>query len=132
MYGLERREAMAKNYVQPGKFINAAPTDPEIPDSGDPVIVGKIAGVAITKEGEGGNAPGQCTIATKGVFNLPVAGLDALGDPAAVAKGDRLYYAAGVLSGVNTGVLFGKALGAVEEGDPDPVTTVIPVMLIQA
>jgi len=217
---------MAQNYVNSGRVIHAAATAPATPTSGDPLLVGTIPGVALTDEGAGGNASGECSIATKGVYRLPVTGKDSALDPAAVAVGDKLYYADGALteitkqidsitltgesgtanvtlaggltklatfgddledtaddfvtshaaaydavgivvtaaSGVliftakvagvafahpaianvsgdlagtvaNTranGVLFGKALGAVSAGDPDPVTVTTPVMLIQA
>ncbi len=121
---------MAKNYVQPGGSINAAATDPADPASGDPVLVTTIAGVALTKEAEGGNAAGECTIATEGVFNLSVKGVDAGGN-SAVAVGDKIYYVAAdtpKLNKKNPGVLFGKALGAVDSA----ATKTIPVLLIQA
>lgn len=120
---------MAKNYVQPGEFIHAAPTDPETPTSGCALIVGTIAGVAVTLEAEGGNATGECTVVTKGVFNLPVVGNNGSSD-AAVAVGDRVYYDTNI-NGLNvnsSAVLYGKTLGAVDEG----ATTTVPVKLIQA
>jgi predicted RecA/RadA family phage recombinase len=121
---------MAQNYVQPGKYINAAASHPAAPASGDPVRVGTIAGVAITAEGAGGNAAGETTIATEGVFNLAVKAVDGTGD-SAVAPGDKIYYVDAdtpVLSKKASGALFGKALGAVAEGE----TATIPVLLIQA
>ena len=121
---------MAQNYVQPGKYINAAASDPAAPASGDPVRVGEIPGVAVTAEGEGGNATGETTIATEGVFSLSVKGVDGVGD-SAVAKGDKIYYVDAdtpKLSKKNTGHLFGKALGAVTAG----ATATIDVLLIQA
>jgi hypothetical protein len=92
--------------------------------------VGTIAGVAVTKEGEGGNASGETTIDTQGVYNLSVEGVDQVGN-SAVAVGDKLYYVDAdtpVLNKKNTGVLFGKALGTVAAGG----TATIPVLLIQA
>ncbi len=121
---------MSQNFVQPGHTINAAATDPASPASGDPVIVGTIPGVAVTAEAEGGNAAGETTIATDGVFNLSVKGVDAGGN-SAVAAGDKIYYVTAdtpKLSKKNTGVLFGKALGAVGSS----LTATIPVMLVQA
>ncbi len=120
---------MAQNFVQKGHYINAAPDSPADPASGDAVRAGTIAGVAVTREAEGGNAAGQCTIATKGVFNLPVIGHDGTVN-ADVEIGDRVYFADGVgLNKDSSGTtLFGKALGHVTGGE----TTVIPVMLIQA
>ncbi len=121
---------MAKNFVQKGHTIVAAASDPAAPASGDPVLVGTIAGVALTREGEGGNASTDTTIATEGVFNLSVKGVDGGGN-SAVAVGDRIYYVTGdtpKLSKKTSGVLFGKALGAVTLGQ----TATIPVLLIQA
>ncbi len=120
---------MAQNFVSKGHHINAAPSSPADPASGAAVRVGTIPGVAETKLGEGGNIATECTIAAKGVFNLPVIGHDGT-NPAAVAVGDKVYFADGVGLNVDSSgtTLFGKALGAVAEGE----TTVIPVMLIQA
>ncbi len=121
---------MAQNYVSKGEFINAAASYPATPTSGDPLIVGTIAGVAITDEGDGGNASGESTIATAGVFDLSVKAVNASGN-SAVAIGDKIYYVAGdtpPLSKKNTGVLFGKALEAIGTGE----TATINVRLIQA
>ncbi len=121
---------MAQNYVQPGKTINAVCSDPATPASGAPVRVGTIAGVAITKEGEGGNAATETTVATEGVFNLPVKGVDGGGN-SAVAIGDKIYYVDAdnpKLSKKVAGALFGKALGTVNLG----ATATIPVLLVQA
>lgn len=121
---------MAQNFVQPGKYINAAASHPAAPASGDPVRVGTIAGVAVTDEGAGGNAATETTIATEGVFNLSVKGVDGAGD-SAVAPGDKIYYTDAdtpVLNKKSTGYLFGKALGSVAGG----ATATIPVLLIQA
>jgi len=120
---------MAQNYVQPGHHINAAPSSPATPASGDAVRVGTIPGVAETKLGEGGNIATECSIATRGVFSLPVIGHDGTIN-AAVNIGDKVYFADGVGLNVDTTgtTLFGKALGAVAEGE----TTTIPVMIIQA
>ena len=108
---------MAQNFIQKGHVITGVCDDPASPKSGDPVTIGKIPGVALNDE----DADGKTTIATKGVFDLEVDGTSAIG------LGDRLYYAAGVLSTLNTGVLFGKALEAVPTG-----TATIPVLLVQA
>lgn len=121
---------MAKTYVQPGGFINAVCSAPTTPASGDPVLVGTIAGVAITAEGAGGNTSTETTVATEGVFDLSVKGINQSGN-SAVAVGDKIYYTAGdtpPLSKKNTGVLFGKALEAVDSA----ATATINVMLIQA
>ncbi len=122
---------MAQNFVSKGHAINAAASDPAEPKSGDPCVVGTIAGVAETDEGAGGNKAGESTIATKGIFAIPVKGTNGA-IPIAVGLGERLYYTAadGVCKDT-TGVLYGKALGTVELGDPDPITTTIPVLLVQ-
>jgi predicted RecA/RadA family phage recombinase len=120
---------MAQNYVSPGEFINAAASHPTTPVSGSPCRVGTIAGVALTDEAAGGNAAGESSIATKGVFDLSVKGIDASGN-SAVAIGDKIYYTDAdtpPLSKKATGYLFGKALEAVESA----ATTTIKVMLIQ-
>ncbi len=121
---------MAKTYVSEGRFINAAATDPATPVSGDPVRVGEIPGVAITKEGAGDNAADETTICISGIFNLQVKGVDGSGN-SAVAPGDRIYYVDAdtpKLSKKATGRLYGKALGAVTSG----ATATIPVLLVQA
>ncbi len=121
---------MAQNEVQPGKVIHAAASSPATPVSGDPVRVGEIPGVALTNEGEGGNAAGESSIATEGVFDLSVKGLDGSGS-SAVSVGDKLYFVDADTPHISkkaTGHLYGKALGAVNGN----ATATIPVMLIQA
>ena len=71
---------MAQNFVQHGHSINAPASAPAAPVSGDPVMVGEIPGVALTSEGEGGNAAGETTIATEGVYSLSVKGIDGGGN----------------------------------------------------
>ncbi len=120
---------MAKNFVQNGHQISAIASYPTTPASGDPVVVGTIPGVAVTDESAGGNPSGYTTIATKGVFALEVVGHDGSTD-AAVGLGARVYYDSGI-AGLNVnsgGVLYGKALEAVEAGE----TGTIPILLIQA
>ena len=119
-----------QNFVYSGKTINAVASDPATPASGDPVRVGTIVGVAVTKEGEGGNISTETTIETEGVFNLSVKAVNAGGN-SAVVIGDKIYYVDAdtpKLSKKVAGALFGKALAAINAGD----TATIPVMLIQA
>jgi predicted RecA/RadA family phage recombinase len=122
---------MAQNYINSGRVIHAAATAPTTPTSGDPLVVGTIPGVALTDEGDGGNASGECSIATEGVFDLEVEAVDNSGN-SAVAIGDKIYYEAGetiVLNKDNvSGVLFGKALEAITSGESDT----IKVLLVQA
>lgn len=107
---------MATNRVfHDGRQLSLVCSDPATPASGDPVIVGSIPGVALTKEGEGGNASTATTVDTAGVYELSVKGIDGSGN-SAVAVGDILYYVTGdtpKLSKKNTGVRFGYALGTV-------------------
>lgn len=122
---------MAKNYINEGGVIHAAASYPATPVSGSPVLVGTIPGVALTGEGEGGNAAGQCSIATEGVFDLLVEAVNNGGN-SAVAIGDKIYYEAGETPPLNkdsvSGVLFGKALETVTSGESDT----IKVLLVQA
>lgn len=71
--------------------------------SGAPVHVGDLNGVAMTAEGEGGNASGSASVQLVGVFDLTVTG-------AVAAVGDPVYIAAGALNVTNTNPLFGHAL----------------------
>lgn len=73
--------------------------------SGDPGAVGTLAVVCLTDE----DANGEASVDTMGVWLLDV-------NPAAdMAVGDKVYWdnAAGELNDDNTGVEFGKVLGAV-------------------
>lgn len=116
-----------KNYISEGKFLNAVCSHPAAPNSGDPVLVGQIPGVAVTDEGDGGNASTKTTVCTKGIFDLTVEGTDASGNKA-VGVGDKVYYdTAGdpVLSVDASKVFFGYALEAVESA----ASAVIKVLL---
>ncbi len=87
-------------------------------EAGDPVLVGKIAGVALTDRSAGGNASGYATvaIAPATVHRLTVSGPVDVGGP--------VYFDTGDLSG-DTGDLFGFAVEAVA-----PATdATIPVIL---
>lgn len=116
---------MANNLKQyDGRCITGAATAPATPTSGDAVVLGQLPGVALTGEGEGGNATGEITIDTGGVYNLPVIGETTVN--AAIAIGDILYYdATKVNADATNGVRFGYALGAVASG----ATTTIPVKI---
>ena len=112
---------MATNKVQAGNVLRLA-----VPDgtaSGDPVVVGQIAGVALLDR----DSDGYSQVDTVGVYNLSVKGVDGAGN-SAVAIGDAIYYVDAdtpKLSKKNTGVLFGYALGTVAAG----ATATIPVLL---
>jgi predicted RecA/RadA family phage recombinase len=118
---------MATNlYMNESRYLVGAATAPATPSSGDPVLLGQIPGVALTTEAEGGNATGQTTIDTAGIYNLSVKGENAGGN-SAVAIGDIIYYEAGEAPPLNkdatNGVRFGYALGTVGAGQ----TGTIPV-----
>jgi len=114
---------MAKNYVQDGKVLELAVADVS---SGDPVVVGEIAGVALTDTDSDGNV----AVMTEGVFNLPVEAKSWDADnsayvDSAVSIGDKIYYDDGTLNKNDTKTLFGIALGEVAAGQ----TATIPVKI---
>lgn len=105
-----------KNYVSDGRFLNAVCSHPAAPDSGDPVIIGSIPGVAVTDEGDGGNAATETTVCTEGIFDLSVKGHDGTSN-AAITAGALIYYkttATPVLNLDDSGVAFGYALEAID------------------
>lgn len=108
---------MASNLKQhDGRVLHGAASDPATPTSGTAVVLGQIPGVAITGEGEGGNASGEVSIDTEGVYSMSVTGVDGSGN-AAIAIGDIIYLDGGVLNADDTnGVRWGYALGAVASG----------------
>ncbi len=122
-----------QNYVYSGARINVACTHPATPASDDPVRVGAFCGVAETDESAGGNATGETTVATEGVFLLSVAGVDSSGTlgvdaDVAVAVGDKIYYGDAdepVLSKRDGGTFFGYALGAIDEGDTGSIAVML-------
>lgn len=87
--------------------------------SGDPVNVGSLVGVALTSATA---ATDEVTVATEGVFTLPVVGTGS-GGSTAVSIGDILYIETGIVSKDSGHLRFGIALGAVESA----ATTAIPV-----
>ena len=111
---------MATNQVfVPGDKFSAVCSQPATPASGDPVLVGQIPGVALVDEGDGGNATGETTITTVGIWDLAVEGANGAGN-VAVAVGDILYYDSAATIKINkdstNGVRFGYALEAVSSG----------------
>ena len=107
-----------KNYISEGKFLTAVCSDPATPASGDPVLIGTIPGVAVTDEGDGGNAATETTVCTKGIFDLSVKGVNAGGN-AAVTVGAKVYYDTATTPklGINASkVPFGYALEAIDSG----------------
>ena len=121
---------MAKNEVYyPGDTL-PLPV-PAGTKSGDPVVVGTIAGVALEDRDAAGNAP----VRVKGVFKLSVTGQDGSGNKA-ISVGDKVYYTAPssgtsaiIDANASTGAEFGVALGAISAGATDAVVATIPVAL---
>lgn len=75
--------------------------------SGDPGVVGVLPFVCLTDEDTAGDTIGFATVDTGGAYVLEV---EADAGGGGVAVGDRVYFAAGVLSDVNTGVSFGVVI----------------------
>lgn len=109
-----------KRYIQEWPTLTLACSHPATPQSGDPVRYGRLTGIALTDEGEGGNAATEATVYVGAcVVSLSVQGADGAGN-SAVAAGDRLYYDdAGtpvINKDVTNGMFFGIALAAVGSG----------------
>lgn len=103
---------MATNIVhEDGDQLYVACTQPADPNSGDPVLVGQLPGVALTDE----QPDGLTTVKFNGTALLAV---DA--EASAVAVGDVLYYDAADANKLNNAssgnVRFGVALGTVTNG----------------
>jgi predicted RecA/RadA family phage recombinase len=80
---------MSKNQVfKPGDDIQAIATDPAVPASGDPVLVGQLPGVASTAR----RADTNTSIALSGVYNLSCKGVTTAAANSAIAPGDIIYY----------------------------------------
>jgi predicted RecA/RadA family phage recombinase len=117
-----------KNFISDGKTFSFACTSPAAPASGNPVRIGNLVGVAVTAEGDGGNAATEATIyLDRGIFKLSVT--DSVGG--GIAIGDSLFLADGApptISNTSTGYFFGTALEAVGVG----ATTSIYVLKAEA
>lgn len=112
---------MATNVIyEEGNQLECAPTAASpgtTVTSGDPVVVGKLPGVALTDADDTIANSGRCTVKFDGVIEHVVEGKDGSGN-AAVAKGDIVYLDAGKLNvDATNGVRFGYALGAVVSGN---------------
>lgn len=81
---------MANNKVfQDGYQLSVVVTDPAVPNAGDPVRYGLLTGVALTDEGDGGNAATETTVDFgPGVWDLSV--IDEVGG--GIAVGDAIFY----------------------------------------
>ena len=114
-----------KNFVQPGKHLTldtsacVAPNSPA--KSGDPVVAGRVGGVASID----GVASGKTVIQVEGVFNLSVSSVHN-----GLSVGETVYIdpANAVLSDDLNDVPYGIALGVVAMG----TTAAIDVRLFGA
>ena len=91
--------------------------------SSDPVIKGKITGVALGDT----DADGEVVVDTKGIYNLSVEAINDDGN-SAISIGDKIYFeAAGdpVLNKKKTGVGFGYAFEAIGTGETDTIMVLL-------
>lgn len=113
-----------KNFVQKGVDINWTNTTGADVDSGDPVAMGELPGVANLDIANGSSG----SVKTRGVVSLSVAGVDGSGNNA-VAFGDKLYFVDADTPKINkkdTGVFFGYALGIVGGGATATINVRLP------
>ena len=119
---------MATNLKRAHPVFPVAASHPAAPQSGDPVRLGALAGIALTDEGEGGNAAAEATVDfRKQVWTLTVDDNEGTG----IAPGDTLYYhdtqtgtpatsvnntatAADAVFGTALGTLGANATGAID------------------
>jgi predicted RecA/RadA family phage recombinase len=117
---------MATNRVhQDGRKLSLAVGSGVV--SGDPVVVGQMAGVALT---DYSSVSGEATLDMGGVYDLSVKAVDNSGN-VAVAIGDALYHVDGdtpKLSKKASGVFFGYALEAITSGQTATIKVRIPGM----
>ena len=121
---------MAQNFIQPGKIIDVLESDLShvdpgdgLVDSGQPVIVGSLVGVALISAKA---ATDIIPVQILGVFDLSVEAIDAAAGNA-VVFGDILYIDTDftVNKDDTNGTQFGIALGAVTAS----ATATIPVLI---
>jgi predicted RecA/RadA family phage recombinase len=105
-----------KRYLQGHFAMPVVVTNPATPVSGDPVRYGEMTGIALTDEGEGGNAATFTTVEFGAcVVSVSVKGIDDSGN-SAVAAGDSIFYVDAdtpKLSKKASGYFFGFAIGTV-------------------
>ena len=116
---------MATNIVyEPGWVKSVVVTNPTTPETGDPVRYGYATGLALTDEGEGGNASTKTSVHFGPfVADLSVKGVDDNGN-SAVAVGDMIFYVDAdtpKLSKKSSGYFFGYALEAITSGSTDTI-----------
>ena len=118
-------------YLQKHFVLPVACSDPATPASGSPVRFGELTGIALTDEGEGGNAATETSV-DFGTFvaDFSVKGVDDSGN-SAVAAGDSIFYVDAdtpKLSKKASGYFFGFALETVNSGS----TATIEVLHVTA
>jgi predicted RecA/RadA family phage recombinase len=103
----------------PGNRLSLPCTQPATPESGDPVLVGQLPGVALVNEAAGGNPANHTSIQTDGVWNFNSEAVNNAGN-SAIAVGDIAYYDAAAVIKINkdntNGVRFGYFLDALDAG----------------
>lgn len=116
-------------YLQNNFHLPVVVSNPAAPDSGDPVRYGELTGIALTDEGDGGNAATETTVEFGAVVaDVSVKGVDDSGN-SAVAVGDTIYYVDGdspVLSKKASGYHFGFAMEAISSGGTDTINVLCP------
>lgn len=112
---------MAKNIIhEPGYNLSVVVTDPVTPASGDPVRFGSLTGIALTDEGDGGNAATETTCN----FGPFVADISVVAEAAAINVGDALFYDDAIHKVNNdavNGYFYGYALEAIGNGLTDTI-----------
>lgn len=121
---------MAKNIImEPGWSLPVVVTHPATPESGDPVRYGVFTGVALTDEGDGGNAATETSVYFGPcVVEMAAAGVNNDGN-SAIQAGDAIYYVDGDtpnLSKKAAGYFFGFALSGVGSGQTGTIRILKP------
>lgn len=108
---------LALNRVRERAFQVSVPVEEGV-ESGDPVLVGSMPGVALIDRGK--DTEGEATVQFVGSFELSVEGKKGE-EEKAIAVGEPVYIKNGKLSADSGGTLFGYALGAVAKGKTETV-----------
>ena len=109
---------LALNRVRERAFQVSVPVSEGV-ESGDPVLVGAMPGVALIDRGK--DTAGEATVQFVGSFEFEVEGKEKEAKEKAIAVGDPIYYNGGKLNADSGGTLFGYALGAVAKGKTETV-----------
>lgn len=89
----------------PGQAFSCVPTDPAVPASGGPCVLGQLPGVATTAQ----RTDGTTSVRFDGVWNLSCRSVNNAGGSAIVA-GDILYYNSGATPKINKDSVTGGAV----------------------